>query len=279
MVQQPTTAAGTRPAFVAVDRGSLPRRARTVAYNARIAARRTLVQLDRRLAPPPRHGLKVNLGGGNWHRRGWLNVDFYADPAFVDHRVDFRAGEPLPFGAASVATAFCSHVLEHLRDDEVVPLLADVARVLQPGGTLRIAVPDIEAAAAAARRGDDEFFRSGGVTCRGESTIDLLANFLASFRAGDRAGGPDVDARDLEPLLAPGRELELARRMIDALPPDADYYGHVNAYDVGRLTALLREAGFVHVWRSGYRASRVPELRQPGFDVRPQVSLFVEAIR
>jgi predicted SAM-dependent methyltransferase len=50
----------------------------------------------------------------------------------------------LPFGDNECDAVYHSHVLEHLRPEEAARLLAECFRVLKPGGTLRIAVPDLE---------------------------------------------------------------------------------------------------------------------------------------
>src|SRR5712691_485101 len=54
---------------------------------------------------------------------------------------DLRNG--IPFGDETAEAVFSSHLLEHLGDTEARRLLDDVARVLVPGGVLRLAVPEI----------------------------------------------------------------------------------------------------------------------------------------
>jgi predicted SAM-dependent methyltransferase len=54
---------------------------------------------------------------------------------------DARRHIPLPDG--SVEVLYSSHMLEHLTRDEAGLFLAEAARVLRPGGILRIAVPDL----------------------------------------------------------------------------------------------------------------------------------------
>ena len=65
-----------------------------------------------------------------------------------DLRMDLRW--PLPFPDSSVRYVFASHVIEHVyRQSELPTLLSEISRVLQPGGVLRIIVPDIEKSASA----------------------------------------------------------------------------------------------------------------------------------
>lgn len=60
---------------------------------------------------------------------------------------DLRRGIPFPDDSADVV--YHSHVLEHLDRDVVPGFLAEVRRVLKPGGIHRIVVPDLELQARA----------------------------------------------------------------------------------------------------------------------------------
>ncbi|MEM7211596.1 MAG: class I SAM-dependent methyltransferase [Pseudomonadota bacterium] len=57
------------------------------------------------------------------------------------HRHDCR--KPLPLAAGTVDHILCSHFLEHVFPDEATAILGDFRRVLKPGGTAHIIVPDI----------------------------------------------------------------------------------------------------------------------------------------
>jgi SAM-dependent methyltransferase len=67
----------------------------------------------------------------------WLGLDLEGSVEFAQRTradADLRAfdGRRLPCADGSVDVVFCKQVLEHVEDPD--PLLADVARVLQPGG-------------------------------------------------------------------------------------------------------------------------------------------------
>lgn len=98
----------------------------------------------RRLAA--RRDLLVHLGCGNALLAGWLNLDCYPPPRRKDIEMltlDLRRG--LPLATASVAALFTEHFLEHLPFETVRSVvLPDIRRVLQPGGKIRIGVPDGE---------------------------------------------------------------------------------------------------------------------------------------
>lgn len=56
-------------------------------------------------------------------------------------RHDCRKSLPLP--PASADHILCSHFLEHVHPDEALAIVQDFARVLKPGGTLHVIVPDL----------------------------------------------------------------------------------------------------------------------------------------
>lgn len=157
---------------------------------------RTLIDLLERLFgaihrnrrfTPPAQPVKVNLGSGLQVASGWINVDgslktLLANcPNFVirlayklltDHESisqeqfqevlsknifvhhDLRYGIPLRNSSADFI--FTSHTLHHLYHDECRALLADTFRVLKPGGTIRICVPNLEYIFSLYQRGERE---------------------------------------------------------------------------------------------------------------------------
>lgn len=83
----------------------------------------------------------LNLGCGGRFHPAWTNVDFSpADPSVMAH--DLREGVPFP--DAEFDVVYHSHVLEHFSRQAARPFLRECLRVLKPGGTLRVAVPDLE---------------------------------------------------------------------------------------------------------------------------------------
>jgi predicted SAM-dependent methyltransferase len=83
--------------------------------------------------------LKVNLGCGHTHLDGWINIDYD-----VSTRPDivWNLKRPLPFPDGSLAAVFHEHLLEHLPLSAAAPFMRECRRVLRPGGTMRVAVPD-----------------------------------------------------------------------------------------------------------------------------------------
>lgn len=87
-------------------------------------------------------GIRLHLGCGKRDIPGFVNVDQAGFP-HIHHKHDIRT---LPFIADGAADlVYSSHALEYFDRFEVKEVLAEWRRVLRPGGTLRLAVPDFEA--------------------------------------------------------------------------------------------------------------------------------------
>lgn len=80
--------------------------------------------------------------GGKEAKPGWTLLNVQPGPN-VDIVGDFR--DLSGFGDDSVAEIYASHVLEHLAySTEVLPALEACHRILEPGGQLMLAVPDLD---------------------------------------------------------------------------------------------------------------------------------------
>jgi len=124
----------------------------------RTLAPRRLLELRRRLywrragRPSPRRAraaaerllqrggpILLELGAGpREEMRGWTSVDLNVG-ADIQHDLT----QPLPLPEASVDAIYSSHMLEHFTyPHPMLALLRDCLRVLKPGGSLKIAVPN-----------------------------------------------------------------------------------------------------------------------------------------
>ena len=170
-------------------------------------------------------GLKLHLGAADASLPGWVNVDRW--PAEL--AMDLRWGLPFADGAADAV--YLCHVLEHFYyPDEALPVLEDIRRVLAPGGTARIVVPDIGRSLRAYVGKDRKFFAARRTNWpwwpKAVSRLEQVLGY-----AGVGAG------------------------------PESALDGHKFGYDFETLRALLRRAGFARVVRSHYMRSRIPGLR------------------
>ena len=82
--------------------------------------------------------IKLHLGCG-WRNFGkeWIHIDG-GDYEHLDHKDITK----LTFKDESVDLIYVSHVIEYFNRDEIKIILSEWKRVLKPGGTIRIAVPD-----------------------------------------------------------------------------------------------------------------------------------------
>ena len=83
--------------------------------------------------------MKLHLGCGKRHIPGFVHIDAIDYP-HVDHVATIDNLSFLP--TDSVELIYTCHVLEHFRRRDVGGVLKEWLRVLTPGGTLRVAVPD-----------------------------------------------------------------------------------------------------------------------------------------
>lgn len=100
---------------------------------------------------------RLNIGCGGVRPEGWINADkswrillaeswlgkrFFEDSRGADVRY-LNLDRPWRLERASVDVVYASHVLEHLRPRSRLLFLSESARVLKPGGVLRLVVPDL----------------------------------------------------------------------------------------------------------------------------------------
>ena len=98
---------------------------------------------------------RLNLGCGPQPAAGWINADRERFDG-VDLCGDIREGLALPDGAVRYAVAM--HFLQDLPWGDIPGALAEIRRVLVPGGVLRLGLPDLDRAVDAYRRGDAGYF-------------------------------------------------------------------------------------------------------------------------
>jgi ubiquinone/menaquinone biosynthesis C-methylase UbiE len=78
----------------------------------------------------------LNLGCGLRKFDGWVNVDGYGDPDIIFDLND----SPWPWESQTIDHIYANHVFEHL--EVPIDALKECARILKPGGTLQVNVPD-----------------------------------------------------------------------------------------------------------------------------------------
>lgn len=86
--------------------------------------------------------MKLHLGCGKRQIPGFVHVDL-SDFPHIDYKQDVR--DLSCFQDNSVGLIYACHVLEYFDRREVLDVLAEWKRILKPGSTVRLAVPDAEA--------------------------------------------------------------------------------------------------------------------------------------
>lgn len=84
--------------------------------------------------------MKLNLGCGEHHVDGWVNVDAF-DGSRADVITDIGT---LPFIDGAASHIYAGHVLEHVHPDGLAAVLREIRRVLAPNGKLCIVGPDCD---------------------------------------------------------------------------------------------------------------------------------------
>jgi len=219
----------------------------------------------------------INLGAGLGQDPAWINYD-RSRVARVAHNPIARAlvataarlglaskGEILdwpkstrttdltkgiPHGDGTVDVVYSSHMLEHIARDQAEFVLRECHRVLKPGGTLRVVVPDLQLLARRYMEGDRAFF--------GDPDGPLGDAFVGSLYLRS---------------VPKGRLLErLARRLLRT-----DEGGHQWMYDGESMSSLITRAGFrdvrIRPFGEGDHAAAA------ALDWRPRDSVHVEAVK
>ena len=83
----------------------------------------------------------LNIGCGTKKLQGYINVD-----AVPNSNVDIVANDlkAMPFDDNSADLVYMCHVLEHVKREDVILVIAEMWRILKPGGVLRVSVPGFD---------------------------------------------------------------------------------------------------------------------------------------
>jgi predicted SAM-dependent methyltransferase len=188
--------------------------------------------------------LIVNIGPGLSARPDWVNVDIFKFPG-VNCIYDCR--KALPFSDSAVRGIFTEHFFEHIDYIEEAPIfLAECLRVLQPGGVIRIIVPDVE-------------------------------KYIRAYCAD---GWEElIHVRPLKPDHTDvhfGSRFNTKMEVLNAV--FRQYFEHKYAYDFPTLEYALQRVGFSDIRKQEFGKSLLPDLCIDSPD-RVSESLYVEAVK
>lgn len=183
----------------------------------------------------------LDVGCGPHFHEAFINLDWTWRPG-LDLCWDIRRGLPFPDGRFQ--GVFSERCLEHFDAKAGLVLLREIHRVLAPGGTLRIVVPDAGL-----------YLRTYQLRQAG----DTSATF--PFEADQVAAGLWTPLTSVNRLYYQDRESPA---------------GHRQMFDFELLNASLDAAGYVNISRSDFQQGRDPTLLIDTPRRRVE-SLYVEA--
>jgi predicted SAM-dependent methyltransferase len=188
--------------------------------------------------------LLINYGAGSRGKPGWINVDAQAVDS-VNCVFDCSKKQPFPNGSAR--GVFTEHFLEHIDFYETAPFfLSECFRVLKPGGTIRIIVPD------AGRY-------LNAYSTNGWEEIEKLRGLLPGY---------------IDPYFCTNYETKM--EVVNML--FRQFGEHKFAYDFETIRLLLTKTGFSNINQTKYGISRDPILVIDQQE-REHESLYVEATK
>ena len=121
---------------------------RTSIPNAVLPSRRRKIKSARTLC-----GIKLNIGCGSDRNEGWFGIDFISPLADLQYDVAYG----LPFADRSCRLIFAEHVFEHFDRRTLRFVLQECLRILVPGGSIRLIVPNLRAYIDAYNQNDGRF--------------------------------------------------------------------------------------------------------------------------
>jgi predicted SAM-dependent methyltransferase len=184
----------------------------------------------------------LDIGCGQNYHEGFIHLDYLWHPG-VDVCWDIAKG--IPFDDHFFQGIFSQHCLEHFSLVEGLAHLREMRRVLNPGGTLRIIVPDGEL---------------------------YLRTYMEQIKG---LGEPIFPYQENDTLLGLRSPILSVNRLfyVDRASP----FGHRTIYDFDLLKKLLQKAGFSHVTQCQFAQGRDQKLLVDS-PSRKAESLYVEGV-
>ena len=183
----------------------------------------------------------LDVGCGTKTHEKFINLDYLWVPQ-VDLCWDITRG--LPFRDSLMQGIFTEHCLEHFPLPTGVGILRELRRVLAPGGTLHIVVPDGEL---------------------------YMKTYVEQLSGNRESRFPFQEREEFEGIASP---ILSVNRIYYQDRESA--FGHCAMFDAALLIPLLKRAGFASAARAAFREGRDPELLLDT-PARACESVYVEA--
>jgi len=183
--------------------------------------------------------IKLNLCGGSLRIPSYFNVDLSMR---ADLTLDLEK-RLLPFPSNSMDTVVCISSINYFTRERGQEIIADVYRILRPGGIARFGVQDLYKISQKYINRDQAFFSqklsNGKDRFAGETMADKINSWFYGYKALGKGG---------------------------------KYF-----YDFETLALLFKKAGFSKIEQKKYGGSRITEVKD--IDNREDQMFFLEAIK
>ena len=239
----------------------------------------------------------VNICAGNFNHPYWINLDFETEQykSIQKNRftsVDVQNLETLPFDTDSVELVYCSHAIEHFKEERVQHLLSEIRRVLVSEGIVRIVVPDASYIYRLLRFNriheldilfKDKLSRVSGADPNTIQVQDLflsqIATALTSVLAPTNSGLNSEKFYSLMETKTEDEFLDQITALVDYNYEHPDY--HVSWWSQTKLDCFLKQAGFSATAVVSYNKTLAAPFMSLGhFDkTTPYLSSYVEALK
>lgn len=184
--------------------------------------------------------IKLNIGASPiWEKEGWYTLDHkYIKKDKYKIQGDIAK---IHLSNKSCSVVFCSHVFEHIPHIKLPVAIAEINRVLEKGGVLRILTPDLEKICKAYAKKNKNFFKKALEEDENIRTDLGLGGMLMNF------------------IVSPGQDTVLLNRNLDKF---ISGYAHLYSYDYNMLSIILKKNGFIPR-KASFNDSQVAEMRTP----------------
>ena len=254
--------------------------------------------------------LLLNIGPGSFKHPHWKTVDRLYEGGLTwgqirkkpwentpDFIYDLLSNEPMPFEDNSVDVVYCSHLIEHAFNENILFFFKEVKRILRGGGVFRVIAPDADLGVRSFINNDPAYFTKYKAAdgMRGMDDLPCLTtdvkkirNYIAFelLRHNSQIMNPDNEGFVLEKKDAL-HFIESYPSVYDALDHASELSsncslgGHVNWFNFEKIKAYLIVAGFNNIVRSGFGQSVFPGCRDTRYfdktDMR--MSVYVDATK
>ena len=248
----------------------------------------------------------LNLGCGYRYNQQWTNVNFTATGKEV---IAYDLLKKIPFADNTFEVVYHSHLLEHIPKDRAQSFITECYRVLQPGGIIRVVVPDLEQIARVYLESIKQADKSEQGAANHEwMTLELLDQLVRDRRGGDMAAylaKEKIHNREFvtqrfgqeakrvwqtkqQPSSNMLKQFKKAIANYELLPKSLNrlfkaiqigYYrqnGEVHQwmYDRYSLSVLLKNCGFENIVRRTASESYIPNWDSFNLDTEPDGSIY-----